>query len=156
LVAVVLSTAAAAQPTKTSLVNAVATASARRAELEQYVKALKAALRPPDPAYAESQRRYVSAFTVYNALVADIAVGGKKSATFLASKVELVDRQTADFTEYASEALFGKRRNIPGLAHSTGTLMAVVNDQQSVLHINRHTAAVFLTALQWRSWTDIQ
>jgi hypothetical protein len=156
LATTVLATTAWAQP-RTTLLGAVATANARKAELEQYVKELKRSVRPPDPVYAESQRRYLAARSLYNDLISQVvtALEGSRRTGALVSDASQVELRTAEFIEYVGEIVFGKRRNIADLAHFTTTLIDTACDQRHPIHVNRRIAQALLVELRWRTWADI-
>jgi hypothetical protein len=152
-------TTGSGQPShKTALLNAVATANARKAELELYVKELKTSVKPPNPAYAESQRRYLAARNLYNGLVIEVitSLAGGRRATGLTTKTSQVELKTAEFTEYASQIIFDRRRTVGELTHSTATLVDWASDPKQTLHISRKIANALLANLQWLPWADIK
>lgn len=146
-----------AQPDNTALLRAVAIANARKAQVEQYIKGIKNLIEPPDPAYAESRRRYFLAYSLNNQFMAEAmtSFAGGKSGIGLATKASEVELRTSEFTEYACGIAFGKRRSIGELARSARTLIEVASDQKRAVHIDRQIASALLIELQWRSWADI-
>jgi hypothetical protein len=141
----------------TALLSAVATASARRAEVEQYVRELKRAVRPPDPSYAESRRRYFVAYRLNNEFITEMAASlvSGRSATNLATKASEVQLKTSEFTEYACESAFGKRRSLGALTHSATMFTDAVSAQKQRAHTNLQVANALINELQWRPWADI-
>jgi hypothetical protein len=153
-----LMTPGSAQPSNTALLRAVVTANARRAQVEYYVKELKTTVRPPDPFYAESRRRYLLAYTLMNAFMAETAMSftSGTNTTHLAKTAMEVDLTVLDFTEYASDVLFAKRQSISGLTHTSTILIDDdVSNAKHMVRINRRTANALLAELQWKPWADI-
>jgi hypothetical protein len=146
-----------AQPDNTVLLRAVATANARKAEVEQYVREIKKGFRPPDPTYAEARLRYFTAYSINNDFLATAVTSftGGRNGTGLATKASEVQLRTAEFTEYACEHTFGRRRSIGELTHSAITFVDVVSGQKHPVHLDRQIASALLIELQWRSWVDI-
>jgi hypothetical protein len=146
-----------AQPANTALMCAVATANARKAEVEQYVKEIKNSVRPPDPTYAESRRLYFLASSLNNDFMNEVltSFAHGRTAAFLSTKASEVQLRVSEFTEYACTVIFGRRRSIGEFAHASTMIIDVATDQKHAVHINRHIANALLTEVQWRSWADI-
>jgi len=157
LVLTVQVTTVHAQPDSTTLLRAVATATARKAEVEQYVREVKKTVLPPAPAYSESRRRYFLAYSLNNkfmtAAVTSLANGG--SGTGLETEASEVQLRTSEFTEYVCEIILGKRRSIGELTHFATALIDVASGQKHAAHIDRQIAKALQVELQWRSWVDI-
>jgi hypothetical protein len=146
-----------AQPDNTALLRAVASANARKAEVEQYVKAIKRSVKPPDRTYAEARRRYFLAYSLNNEFMAEAvtSLADGRSTRGLAAKASEIQLRTTEFTEYACNTAFGKRRSIGELTHSATTLIDVASYQKHAVQINRQIVNALVIELQWRSWTDI-
>jgi hypothetical protein len=146
-----------AEADKTNIMSAVAAAQSVKTAVEIYVADLKSSTRPPNPAYAECQSRYFSAYKLYNAFVSQVIAylrDHKGNPTDLRAIASEVDQRIADFTEYAAYVTLGKRCTMSGLTHAAGVLVQCIGDRKQ-LHISQRLATHLQAHLSWQSWADI-